>query len=1212
LTLALVAPQRLQKFNEKGEWIKSAAPSGAGAGQLSGSSAAIAVDSQNNLWVADTGNNRIVEFNSNGSFVQTFGTNVNKTKVEAGGTEAEKNLCTAASGNVCQAATAGSLPGQLKAPKGIAITSGGNVWVADTGNNRIQKFSPSGAVLNTNSGEGTEPGKLKEPQAITVAPDGSIWVADTGNNRIEQWNSSLTFLRAVGKEGTGGGEFKAPSAIEADSSGNIWVADRTNNRVEEFDAYGTYLGQFGSAGGGSGQFAMSSPIGLTVDAKGSIWVTDPGHNKVQRWLIPGFPTYTSSLGSQGFANGQFSHPADVAADSSGNLWVLDSGLVAPQRLQKFNEKGEWIKSAAPSGAGAGQLSGSSAAIAVDSQNNLWVADTGNNRIVEFNSNGSFVQTFGTNVNKTKVEAGGTEAEKNLCTAASGNVCQAATAGSLPGQLKAPKGIAITSGGNVWVADTGNNRIQKFSPSGAVLNTNSGEGTEPGKLKEPQAITVAPDGSIWVADTGNNRIEQWNSSLTFLRAVGKEGTGGGEFKAPSAIEADSSGNIWVADRTNNRVEEFGEGGRYFGQFGAMGSGQLSFSSPIGIAIDRGGSIWVTDPDHYKVQKWSQETPRSEITTNLWLDGVQQTGLHGACKTAGCTIEPQWSADSLGLSGGSHTARVKTTDGLGRSAESTMSFQIVRDTTKPTLEVSGELFNAPEGWVEQDTYGLNATAADAGYGVTSISFKIDGQQAAAASQICPDGACQEMLNKQISMAAYSGGAHAAQIVATDGAGNTTTKNWTINVDPEGHISTEEVEATLEAVEDTTAATPVAPTKELLDPEQLKLGDNPGLQQNGSVVTSTGVPDVTTMTTNPAAGFTISSPYGETTIVPAVSTGASSTVIAEGVAGVSANVSPEVDSVIRPEYNGVEIFESIRSDASPEKYSWAVHLYGSQTLHLIDSHNAEVLYESGKRAFLISAELAHDATGKEVPTSLEVSGNVLTLVVGFHKGTFVFPILAGSGWETAYRVPVFIQGPENELEIEAREKAEQEASEPTPPPPASGYFSEAEALNVIGAKGMGDDIIPAPEPIPTGGGASASSIPEKVVQPFKVCSELSCGVWHAEIKNPSYHYKKNENGRLTSYWQTGTEVHSEWWWPWYYSPELELQGYGVGFVGPSQVWSGQHEHLTAWARFKVTAIAFLYDGDYLDFTNRLALQIWIWPNGFQQRIKKHWDENPEVVAL
>src|SRR6185369_5704181 len=107
---------------------------------------------------------------------------------------------------------------------------------------------------------------------------------------------------------------------------------------------------------------------------------------------------------------------------------------------------------------------------------------------------------------------------------------------------------------------------------------------------------------------------------------------------------------------------------------------------------------------------------------------------------------------------------------------------------------------EGWVEQETYGMAATATDGASGVTSITFKIDGQQVASVSQACVEGACQETLSKQISMAVYPGGAHAAQIVATDGAGNTTTKSWTINVDPEGHISTAELTDTLEAVEQT----------------------------------------------------------------------------------------------------------------------------------------------------------------------------------------------------------------------------------------------------------------------------------------------------------------------------------------------------------------------------------------------------------------------------
>jgi tripartite motif-containing protein 71 len=1188
---------QLQQFNEKGEWLRSTGSSGNGKLKTP---AGVAVDASSNVWVADTGNNRIVEFNEKGEFVVTFGTNVNKTKVEGGGTEAQKNICTAASGNVCQAATAGSLAGQLKSPQGIAMTPGGNVWVADTGNNRIQKFGPTGGVLNTASGEGFEPGKLRSPTGITVAPDGSIWVADSRNNRIEQWSSTVTFVRAVGINGTGAGEFKTPSGIEADSTGAIWVSDYGNGRVQEFDEFGNFIQKFNDAAG-----VASSPGGLAIDAKGSLWVADQFAFKVYHWTIPGFPVYTSSVGGSGSGNGQFTEPVDVSADNSGNFWVLDS---QQNRMQEFDASGKWLRNAGAMGTGAGKLI-LPRSLATDPSNNVWVADTGNNRIVEFNEKGEFVVTFGTNVNKTKVEGGGTEAQKNICTAASGNVCQAATAGSLAGQLKSPQGIATTSGGNVWVADTANSRIEKFSPTGSLLTNVSGLGTEPGKLKEPAGIAIAPDGSIWVADTGNNRIEQWNLNIGFLRAVGKEGTAGGAFKSPTAIEADASGNIWVGDQKNNRIEEFGEGGKYLGQFGANGSGQFSFSTAMGMAVDATGAIWVADPGHFKVQKWTQEVPKSEITTTLWLDNNQQNGLHGTCKGFSCAIEPQWTVESKALSAGSHSAKVKATDGLGRSTESTIAFQITPDTVKPTLAAGGELVNAPDGWVEQETYGFNATATDGGSGVTSIVFKIDGQQVASAVQACPDGGCNETLSKQVSMASYAGGSHPAEIVATDGAGNTFKQQWAINVDPEGHISTKEAEATLEAVEETAEEPPIAPNEELLEPEQIEFGDNPELQQVGSKISSTGVPTLTTMSTNPAAGFTITSPYGETTISP-VATGTSTTTVVNGVAGVSANSMNQSDTVIRPEYNGVQIFQAIRSDESPEKYSWTVHLFAGQVLQLADSDHAEVMYESGKRAFLISAEEAHDATGKVVQTSLEVSGNTLTLKVDFHNDDYVYPILAGAGWETGYVVPVLIQGPEDELEIKEREQAEHEAEESTPPPPASGYFTEAEAKRVIASRAVGEEIIPAPDPPAAGGGASASSIPEKVVTAYRRCSSLGCGVWWAEMKNPSYHYFRNGNGRMSSYWQPGTHLHSEAWYPGYYWPELDAESCGNGFTGPGQVWAGGHEHLTVWARFQITATAFTFDGDIYDFDNKLAMQIWVWPNGFQQRVEGHWEVTQEWI--
>jgi streptogramin lyase len=1178
------ANNRLQKFNEKSEWVLTA-----GVGKLS-SPSALALDASGNVWVTDTGSNRVVEFKENGEFLRTFGTNVNKTKVEAGGTLAEKNLCTAASGNVCQAATAGSLAGQLKSPQGIAVTPTSTIWVVDSGNGRLEKFDMSGNYVSSLSSEGTEAGKLKEPKAITIAPDGSLWVADYGNNRIQRWSGS-TFVAAIGKEGSGAGEFKGPAAIEADSTGNIWVGDQKNNRVEQFDRTGVYLNQFGSGGSGSGQFSLGAAMGLTVDRLGSIWVTDPGHFQVQRWLIPGFPVYSSSIGgTSGTGNGQFSNVADVATDTKGNVWALDKEA---NRLQKFNEKGEWVLTTGAVGSGAGKLS-SPSAVALDASGDAWVADTANNRVVEFKENGEFLRTFGTNVNKTKVEAAGTAAEKNLCTAASGNVCQAATAGSVAGQLSSPQGIVVTPTNTIWVVDSGNGRLEKFDMSGNYISSLSSEGTEAGKLKEPKAITIAPDGSLWVADYGNNRIQQWNNS-SFVRAVGKEGAAGGDFKGPAAIEADATGNIWVGDQKNNRVEEFAEGGKYLGQFGAEGSGIFSFSSPMGIAIDSGGSIWVTEAGHFKVQKWVQEVPRSEITTILWLDNNQQTGLHGTCKGAICTIEPQWTVESKALSTGSHSAKVKTTDGLGRSTESTVSFQITPDTTQPTLEAGGELVNAPEGWVEQETYDFNATASDGGSGVTSIVFKIDGQQVASASQTCPDGGCKETLSKQISMASYAGGSHPAEIMVTDGAGNAIKKAWTINVDPEGHISTEEVEATLEAVEGTTEGTPITPNEELLEPEQIENGNSPELQQVGSKITSTGAPDLTTMTTNPAAGFTISSPYGETTIIPKVSEATSNTSVVEGVAGVSANASSQVDSVIRPEYNGVQIFQAIRSEASPEEYSWTIQLSEGQVLRLADSTHAEVVYESGKRAFLITAEEAHDATGKEVPTSLGVSGSVLTLSVEFHKAAFVYPILSGQGWATAYNVPVVVEGPEDEIQIREREEREREEQGEEAIPPTEQELAEFpephtqaqfDKFAQFGAEEASGTIGP---PFPGVGGKVRSVLYRSQCGPN--CSKFNAKIYNASI------WSDTDGG--WSKWESGTEVHAKIDQSNFWTPIFLTTMWNCGIMGPTLVRRGEGEHLTAYGHFTVEGwFTKPKPGVKPGYEKNFTLFGWVYPNGFQER--------------
>jgi RHS repeat-associated protein len=329
--------------------------------------------------------------------------------------------------------------------------------------------------------------------------------------------------------------------------------------------------------------------------------------------------YASAFGEAGSATGQFNHPADVAFDAKGTLWVADK---ANNRIEQFTEGGGSAKAFGSSGSTGGKLSAPSG-IAIDPSGNVWISDTGNTRIEEFNENGEFVATFGTNVNKTKVESGGTQAEKNLCTVASKNVCQAGTAGSLEGQMKEPVGIATSSGGNIYVVEKGNGRVEKFSPSGELLAKFGSSGSGTGQFKEPSAIAVAPDASVWVADSGNNRIQHWSSTFSLISAYGKEGSGNGEFKHPDAIEADSSGKVLVADQGNARVQELSESGAFIARFGASeaGPGQFSFSDPLGIAVNAKGNAWVTDPGHNQIQKW---VPQAEFDSQAVTTSYDKLG------------------------------------------------------------------------------------------------------------------------------------------------------------------------------------------------------------------------------------------------------------------------------------------------------------------------------------------------------------------------------------------------------------------------------------------------------------------------------------------------------------------------------------------------------------------------------------------------------------
>ncbi|HET7485691.1 MAG TPA: S8 family serine peptidase, partial [Solirubrobacterales bacterium] len=271
--------------------------------------------------------------------------------------------------------TEGAGNGQLKAPSEVAVDSSGNVWVADTGNNRVEKFNSKGEYQSQFGTQGTGNGQFQSPRSIAIDASGNLWVADSGNHRVEKFNSKGEYQSQFGTQGTGNGQFKTPYAIAIDSSGNLWVSDTARNRVQEFNSKGEYLSQFGTLGSGDGQLVAASD--LAFDSSGNLWVLDSTLNRVQEFNPKG--EYLGKFGANGTGNGQLSSPQGIRIDSAGDLWVSDGGN---NRVQEFNPKGEYLGKFGTAGSGSGQFK-TPAGIAIDSGGDIWVTDSGNNRVQEW-------------------------------------------------------------------------------------------------------------------------------------------------------------------------------------------------------------------------------------------------------------------------------------------------------------------------------------------------------------------------------------------------------------------------------------------------------------------------------------------------------------------------------------------------------------------------------------------------------------------------------------------------------------------------------------------------------------------------------------------------------------------------------------------------------------------------------------------------------------
>jgi sugar lactone lactonase YvrE len=183
----------------------------------------MATDASGNLFVADTNNYRIQVFTNTGNFLMTFGWGVQD------GLPALETCTTG-----CQAGIGGSGDGQLNSPHDVAVDASGNVFVADRGNSRIQKFTNTGTFMTKWGSSGSGDGQFDSPYNVAVNAAGDVFVVEESNNRVQKFTNTGTFLTKWGTPGSGNGQFNTPVGLFVDGSGNVFVFELSNNRIQKF------------------------------------------------------------------------------------------------------------------------------------------------------------------------------------------------------------------------------------------------------------------------------------------------------------------------------------------------------------------------------------------------------------------------------------------------------------------------------------------------------------------------------------------------------------------------------------------------------------------------------------------------------------------------------------------------------------------------------------------------------------------------------------------------------------------------------------------------------------------------------------------------------------------------------------------------------------------------------------------------------------------